>query len=148
MAAMYTYFGLIFIGIITMINGAPLSEKVSMSMLQIPSLSAKSDVTIDVCQDCIKEAVDAINVLLNLILDEGIIGSCGDLCNALVNKTGSKYEGIVCLLVCNAIGIDELIKLLEQSDLDPIWYCQIAKLCPSKRKLLLLSISLENGMFS
>ena len=34
--------------------------------------------------------VELINVVLNVILDEGIIASCGDLCGAVANKTGSK----------------------------------------------------------
>ena len=89
-------------------------------------------------QECINEAVTAINVLVNLILDEGVFGTCGDLCGALTNKTNSTKLGDVCDIVCDALGIDEMIKLIEKTDVDPIWYCQIAKLCPSKKKFLFI----------
>ena len=96
--------------------------------------SASSKVGIDLCPACINEAVEVINVLLNLVLDEGIIQSCGDLCGALANKTGSDVLGDICDVACEAVGIDEYVHLLIKSDLDPIYYCQLVKLCPSKMK--------------
>jgi hypothetical protein len=71
-----------------------------------------------------------IDILVNLILDGGIFGSCGDLCGALGNRNNSTKERDACLLVCDAVGLDEFIQLLIKTDLDPIWYCEIAKLCP------------------
>ena len=90
------------------------------------------DIGLDLCPWCINEAVASINILLNLILDEGIIGSCGDLCGALANKTGSTFAGDICEVVCDGLGIDEFIHEIIKVDLDPIWYCEIADLCPSK----------------
>jgi hypothetical protein len=95
-----------------------------------PTVHTK-DIGIDLCPSCINEAVAAINVLLNAILDEGILGTCGDLCNIVANKTGSKFAGNVCDLVCDGVGIDEFIHLIINVDLDPIWYCEIAHLCGS-----------------
>lgn len=91
-------------------------------------------VTLDLCPTCINIAEQSINILLNLILDSGIIGTCGTLCQALAEKTSSQVIGTICDLVCDAVGIDEFIKLLDNADLDPIWYCEIAKLCPGKEK--------------
>lgn len=88
--------------------------------------------TLDLCPTCINIAEQSINILLNLILDSGIVGTCGTLCQALAQKTGSQIIGTVCDLVCDAVGIDEFIKLLNNADLDPIWYCEIAKMCPGK----------------
>jgi hypothetical protein len=68
-----------------------------------------------------------------LILETGIIGSCGTLCTALAQKTGSSLLGTVCDLVCDVFGIEEFIKALDNADLDPIWYCEIAKLCPGNK---------------
>jgi hypothetical protein len=85
---------------------------------------------LDLCPTCINVADQSINILLNLILDSGIIGSCGTLCQALAQKTGSELIGTICDLVCDVFGIEEFIKLIEKADLDPIWYCEIAKMCP------------------
>jgi hypothetical protein len=89
-------------------------------------------VGIDLCPECIEEAVQVINILLNLILDEGIIQSCSALCGALANKTHSPVIGDFCDVVCGAFGIDEFVKALVKADLDPIWYCEIIDICPGK----------------
>lgn len=133
---MYTYISLIVFITIAMVDGTRFSDRVSFDMNRNSSMIKTSEVGLDVCQDCIKEFVSVINVLLNLILDEGIIGSCGDLCGALANKTNSTETGDVCLFLYNAVGIVEFIKILEHTDLDPIWYCQIVELCPSNIKIL------------
>jgi len=91
----------------------------------------QTNIGLDVCPTCIKVAEESINILLNLILDTGIIGTCGTLCQALAKKT-SALLGTICDLVCDFVGIDEFIHLLERADLDPIWYCEIAKMCPVK----------------
>jgi hypothetical protein len=95
------------------------------------SLDTKK-VGIDLCPECIEEAVQIINILLNLILDEGIIETCSALCGALANKTGSVIVGDLCSVACEAFGFDEFVKFLIRTDLDPIWYCEIIDLCPSK----------------
>jgi hypothetical protein len=89
-------------------------------------------VDLDLCPLCINEAVQAINILLNLVVDEGIMGSCNKLCGALANKTGSAFAGEICTAVCDGLGIDEFIHEIVNVDIDPIWYCEIADLCPSK----------------
>jgi len=45
-------------------------------------------------------------------------------------KTGSALIGTICDLVCDVFGIEEFIKILDKADIDPIWYCEIAKMCP------------------
>ena len=94
-------------------------------------------VGIDVCPECIEEAVTIINMLLNLVLDEGIIQSCDALCGALANKTGSEVIGDMCDVVCASLGVDEFVRLIIKEDLDPIWYCEIIDLCPGRNIILL-----------
>ena len=137
---MYRTFILIVIIGVTIVSGTRLFDRRSNKLHRLPSIGDKSKVDLDLCPECINEAVEAINVLANLILGEGIIGSCGDLCGALANRTGSKALGDVCDIVCDGLGIDEFIKLIIKTDLDPIWYCQIAKFCPSKNKVLFIFI--------
>ena len=106
----------------------------------------KPSVGLDLCPTCLNVADESINILLNLILDTGIIGSCQTLCTALAQKT-SEIVGVICTIVCDGFGIDEFIKLLENSDIDPIYYCELAKFCPGNRNILLL-FSKINEIFS
>jgi hypothetical protein len=87
-------------------------------------------VGIDLCPTCINVAEESINILLNLILDTGIIGTCQTLCEALAQKTGKEIIGVICNIACDVVGIEEFIKLIENADLDPIYYCELAKFCP------------------
>jgi hypothetical protein len=90
-------------------------------------------VDIDLCPSCINEAVELINVVLNLVLDEGIEKTCNGLCSAVANKTGSKALGDLCDVACLGLGIDEFIKVIVKADIDPIYYCQLVDMCPSKK---------------
>jgi len=81
---------------------------------------------IDFCNVCVQVMGQIINELLNIILDIGVIGSCGDLCGKLPNK----YEADACDLICDYVGIVEFIKLIEYEDPDPIYFCEEAKICP------------------
>ena len=101
-----------------------------------------NDVALDLCPFCINEAVDAINVILNVILDEGILQSCGELCGIAANKSHSEFLGTVCNVVCDAFGLDEFIHLIITADLDPIWYCEMADLCASKSRSPVVSIAI------
>ncbi|CAG5114757.1 unnamed protein product [Candidula unifasciata] len=83
----------------------------------------------DLCPLCIQFTDEALDVLLNIILNSGIVGSCGVLCNALEQKTGSKVIGAVCNILCDIAGIKEFIKIIEQADLDPIYFCELLKVC-------------------
>ncbi|CAF4039827.1 unnamed protein product, partial [Adineta steineri] len=86
------------------------------------------NVGFDICSTCIDEAVTVLNVLLQAILDEGIYATCGDLCGIVANKT-SPFLGKVCDIACDAAGALEFIHLIVKADLDPIWYCEMAKMC-------------------
>lgn len=108
----------------------------------------------------------AIDQLLNIIVNVGVLGSCGALCSYLPNK----IEATVCNLLCDYVGIDEFVKIVEKyvfalvtfawfsstlfscsrlrrstpthhrrcscvcfccrADLDPIYMCQLLKVCP------------------
>lgn len=79
------------------------------------------------CGICVDEAVLVINILLNAALNYEITG-CGDLCSYLTNP----YAIDACEVVCNGIGIYEFIQQLENSDIDPIYYCELIKLCTAQ----------------
>ncbi|KAK3597884.1 hypothetical protein CHS0354_029466 [Potamilus streckersoni] len=85
---------------------------------------------LDLCPICIQFTDQTIDILLNIILNSGIIGSCEILCTALEEKTGSKAIGAVCNILCDVVGIEEFIKLIDKADLDPIYFCELLKTCP------------------
>jgi hypothetical protein len=105
--------------------------KTSFSSFAKPEKSSSSkNLGISFCKTCINFADDALDELLNAILNAGVVGSCGSLCNYVAQKVGNQYVGIVCNLLCDYVGITEFIKVVENADLDPIWYCEILKACP------------------
>jgi len=101
----------------------------SKNFERLTSNARDGNIGIDLCPMCINEAVEAINVILNVILDEGILGSCQKICEAAAKASNSSLIGTICDLACDAIGLDAFIHLIIDVDLDPIWYCEIAKLC-------------------
>jgi len=127
---MYKAFTLVLIAIIGITSASNVFNVQSHSIKRVKSGFQQPNLRLDFCPTCINVAEQSINILLNLILDSGIIGTCGTLCQALADKTGSQLLGTICDLVCDVVGIEEFIKLLDNADLDPIWYCEIAKLCP------------------
>ncbi|XP_065180457.1 countin-1-like [Sycon ciliatum] len=98
-----------------------LSQGVSLSTVQSP--------TFDLCPTCVSFTGQALDILLNIILNSGVVGSCGTLCGELANKTGNKDLGVVCDLLCDYVGIKEFIKFIQNADLDPIYFCELLKVC-------------------
>jgi hypothetical protein len=127
---MYKAFIFVVIVIIGIASASDVFNVQSRNIQRVKTGLVQPAVRLDLCPTCINVAEESINILLNLILDTGIIGTCGTLCTALAQKTGSQLIGTICDLVCDVLGIEEFINLLEKADLDPIWYCEIAKLCP------------------
>jgi len=91
--------------------------------IKVKDISGK----IDFCNVCVQIMGEIINELLNIILNIGVIGGCADLCGHLPNK----YEADACDLICDYVGIEEFIKLIEYEDPDPIVFCDEAHICPT-----------------
>jgi len=100
--------------------GFQLTQK---SIIRIGDVNGK----IDFCNVCVQIMGQIINELLNIILNIGVIGGCADLCGKLPNK----YEADACDLICDYVGIEEFIKLIEYEDPDPIVFCDEAHICPT-----------------
>jgi hypothetical protein len=82
------------------------------------------------CGTCNTFISNGINQLLNAILQGGVVGGCSGLCSKAF-PTQPKEQG-VCKLVCDAAGEMAFVKLVQKysGDLDPIYFCELAKLCP------------------
>jgi len=80
---------------------------------------------IDLCPTCVSFFDNAIEQLVEIIANGGIIGTCGDLCGQLPNQ----IESVICDLVCDYVGITALIDALDELDPSPIYICQLIELC-------------------
>jgi hypothetical protein len=103
----------------TVFGGVALTK---VSKVKVNNVGGK----VDFCNICVQIMGQIINELLNIILNIGVVGSCGELCHYLPNK----YEADACDLICDYVGIEEFIKLIEYEDPDPIFFCDEAKICP------------------
>ncbi|KAK7504838.1 hypothetical protein BaRGS_00003866, partial [Batillaria attramentaria] len=93
------------------------------------NIGARLNVDLDLCPLCVQFTGEAINALLNIILNAGVVGTCGELCQLLEEKTNNKALGAVCNILCDIVGIEEFIKLIEKADLDPIYFCELLGTC-------------------
>jgi len=75
---------------------------------------------------CVSLFSNALNELLQIVLNGGVLGSCGALCQQLPQQ----LEQVACDLICDYVGITEFINLIEYEDPDPIYLCQVVDLCP------------------
>jgi hypothetical protein len=111
---------------------ASLTAKISILQERLAQLTVPKKVLPEanaVCQLCIEEGVAYINVLMNEILNNGIIWDCGDLCTTYLPN---KYEQDFCEAMCDGLGIYSFIDLLMNTDLDAvlIYGCQEIDACP------------------
>ena len=85
------------------------------------------------CQTCVEFANKAINYLLNAILNEGVMATCGQLCAYVPGAV----EEQVCTMVCEMAGVAGFIKAVNSADLDSINLCEMldesgVNVCPVK----------------
>jgi len=69
---------------------------------------------------------NAIDELIQIIANVGIVGGCAAVCGLLPNPV----EQVICNLACDVLGIEEFVKLIEAADPDPIYICKQLKACP------------------
>ncbi|CAF0873512.1 unnamed protein product [Rotaria sordida] len=110
---MYKTLSVILLVVVGISNVACSFNTPSKNLQHFPSDIRGNNVGIDLCPTCINEA----KVVKKL-------------CSIVANKTGVPFIGTVCDLACDAVGIDEFIHLIIAVDIDPIWYCEMARLCP------------------
>ncbi|KAL5009221.1 hypothetical protein ScPMuIL_014802 [Solemya velum] len=87
-----------------------------------------------VCSLCVGLSTEGLEQLLNIILNFGIIRSCGEVCEALADKTGSQILGVACNFACDFVGVKYFVEAARKADLDPIYYCELMDLCPINDK--------------
>jgi len=81
--------------------------------------------TVDGCFYCVDFMSEAVDELLNIVLN-GVLGSCSELCGYLSNE----ILQVPCVLICEYVGVDEFMNVINDTDPDPIYYCQEFDMCP------------------
>mmetsp|Transcript_64105 Transcript_64105/g.162431 ORF Transcript_64105/g.162431 Transcript_64105/m.162431 type:complete len:265 (-) Transcript_64105:112-906(-) len=107
------------------VGTAPRAPLTLAGQLQ-PLASEAGSPEVALCNPCIQLWNQGVNVLLNYIVNVGVIGSCAQLCGHVHSRVGHS----ACELVCSAVGIKAFIKALNHTDLDPFFFCEEVKACP------------------
>jgi len=81
------------------------------------------------CATCIEFMDKAVNELLELLLG-GVLTGCKDLCENLPNKV----EAVVCVFLCEIVGFEEFVNLVQDVDPNPIWLCEELDACATNDK--------------
>ncbi|XP_071080640.1 countin-3-like [Haliotis cracherodii] len=103
-------------------------KKTRMTVLKMPQPQEKVD--LDLCPTCVSFTEETIDIMMDILLNIGILDSCGVLCSIVEQKTGSQAIGAVCNILCDVVGIDDFVKFITKADLDPIYFCELTKMCP------------------
>jgi len=79
----------------------------------------------DLCPFCVNFLGQVFDNLINAILNAGVLGTCGAVCSQLPNQ----LEQVACDLLCDYVGIEAFIDLVNYEDPDPIYVCQYWDVC-------------------
>lgn len=76
------------------------------------------------CEACWGVADEAIEVWLEIFLYSGTFATCAEFCTVV------ETWGTGCIAVCAVLGDEAFFKLLNATDLDPVYVCQLISACP------------------
>lgn len=100
------------------------SCKKSAVTVEVSPMAPES--SLKLCSPCIQLSEQGLNILLNEILNVGVVGGCNKLCSGLKQK-GTQTA---CNLICDVVGMKAFVKVLNSTDLDPIYFCEELGACP------------------
>jgi len=98
----------------------------SLRAVVTPNQKSAPAPKVDLCPFCVQFMNNALDQILQIILNGGVIGSCDALCSQLPNQ----LEQVACNLICDYVGIEAFIDLVNYEDPDPIYICQVFDMCP------------------
>ena len=97
-----------------------------LQLVSAPVSVRTAEEGIDFCNLCVQFSGQAINQLLDIILNAGVVGGCTELCSLI---PAGQIVDLACSLLCDYIGVKEFIKAIENADPDPIYFCELIKTC-------------------
>jgi len=78
---------------------------------------------IDMCPECVDLMDQTVEELIQYIANSGVIGGCSAICVV----TGPLF--LVCDAICSYVGIEVFIEIINKTDPDPIYICQLMDIC-------------------
>jgi hypothetical protein len=141
--AMHTTVVIVLIATVGICSATMSTNSRARSIVSHDFRSPQQSVRLDDCITCLDAVGGSIYTLLYFIRDSSIASSCEVLCQAVADRSRSTDTGARCDLVCQATGIEKFVKIAQNADLDPIRYCQIAKLCPGRLRGYLFDIHIK-----
>merc|ERR1712146_463831 len=101
-------------------EGLQMQRIAPLGSSNVPAPKAGAD-----CGLCVEFMNQALSILIKIAANIGIGGTCADLCGKLPNGLEAK----VCDILCEIVGIEALVKALQEIDPDPIYVCEEIKFC-------------------
>lgn len=109
------------------------------SLKHITRVSQPEKNGIDWCPKCVDTFDELIYFVIDGTIEVGIFTACNDLCDYVTQKSTNPYLPAICSVACDAVGVNEFIKLATEVDLDPIYFCESLQLCPSKNRMFAIN---------
>lgn len=78
------------------------------------------------CPTCINFMIQALDSFVDAIGNGGVIGGCEKLCGYLPKE----IEFGICSAICIYAGVEELVKVINVTDPDPVYVCEAINICP------------------
>ncbi|KAK7504835.1 hypothetical protein BaRGS_00003863, partial [Batillaria attramentaria] len=118
----------------------------AISFQQDVSTTTQPDADINRCSVCVDFAHTALSKLVNIVLNVGVIGSCGDLCVMLPQV---RSLAAVCDELCETAGIERFVKSVVTATSYSIYFCELLGTCPindeGDAQISGLTVSPESG---
>merc|ERR1719399_145125 len=106
------------------------SAVATFTSVNVQPYEPKHSLGFSFCNICTQFIGQGFSQLLNVILNAGVMGGCGELCStAFANST---TEAKVCNVLCDGVGIYAFVKLIDKyaQYIDPIYFCEELHTCP------------------
>ncbi|ELR22616.1 uncharacterized protein ACA1_034610 [Acanthamoeba castellanii str. Neff] len=123
MRSVLALFALLALAAVAQASLIPSSPVLTSKALQRPAADPEW------CPTCVSFMDQSIDQLLNIIANGGVLGGCNTLCGYL----NQQLEEVVCNLLCDYVGIQAFIKLVDTIDPDSIYICEELTVCPISR---------------
>jgi hypothetical protein len=95
------------------------SKIVSYTYYDVATGDAITPKAVSKCNLCVTFASDALNKLISIIANTGIVGGCQKVCSQL----DKEWQRITCDVICVGVGIEAFFRVLDYVSPDPILFC-------------------------
>jgi len=112
------------VGITAASNALAVPKPRLSSIERIDAVAPASDPKM--CPVCINFMIQSLDAFVDAIGNGGVIGGCEKLCGFLPKE----IEFGVCSAICIFAGVEELVRVINTTDPDPIYVCEEINICP------------------